>query len=229
MLLGCLSCQPAQQSTNGEVSEWIVLFDGTHTDALRGYGLDVFPTSIWQVQDGALVANPDTANVDLVSKEVFDNFELELEWAVDSASNSGIFFHVQERNRMESGNGNSPNWMEDFEIQILEDVHFYDKKPERSAGSLYDLIEPTNKSLQPIGEFNKAKIIHLDGHVEHWLNGEKVLDFDMDSPELQALLSNSKFKENPQFHAEREGHLMFQHHGERVYFRNIRVRRLTSQ
>ena len=207
-------------------NDWIVIFDGTSTNALRGYGMEEFPEGIWYVENGALIANPDTTNRDLITKERFKDFELEYEWAVDTAANSGVFFHMQEDLTMESGNGNSPNWLDNYEIQILDDENFYDTLAVRSAGSLYDLIKPVDKELKPIGDYNKAKLIHNNGHVEHWLNGKKVIDFTMDSPEMKELLGQSKFKENPEFHSDKEGHIMFQHHGQRVYFKNIRVRRL---
>ncbi|MBC6994670.1 DUF1080 domain-containing protein [Lewinella lacunae] len=206
--------------------EWIVLFGGDSTSALRGYGMEDFPQGIWYVEDGVLIANPDTTNRDLITKDRYQNFELEFEWAVDTAANSGVFFHMQEDLSMEAGNGNSPNWMDNYELQILDDQHFYDTLAVRSAGALYDLIAPKNKQLKPIGEFNEARLIHNDGHVEHWLNGNKVIDFEMNSPEMKEILSESKFKENPDFHSDKEGHIMFQHHGQRVYFRNIRVKKL---
>lgn len=215
-------------SSNEKLADdaWITLFDGSSTDALRGYGLEQFPDGVWYVQDEKLIANPDTANRDLITKERFGDFELEYEWAVDTAANSGVFFHIQEDQLMESGNGNSPNWLDNFELQILDDLNFYDTAAVRSAGSLYDLIRPTNKKLKPIGEFNQARLLHQAGKVEHWLNGNKVVAFEINNPEMKALLAGSKFKENPAFHSSKEGHLMFQHHGQRVYFKNIRVRRL---
>ena len=206
--------------------KWISLFDGKSTEALRGYKMDTFPEGVWTVKNGALVTVPKTKNVDLVSKERFKDFELEYEWAVDTAANSGVFFHVQEKQAMESGNGNSPNWLENFEIQILDDKYFNDTAAVRSAGSLYDLMTPKNKSLKPIGQFNQARLIHQAGHVEHWLNGKKILEFEIGSPEMKAILAKSKFKNNPNYHTDTEGHLMFQHHGQRAYYRNIRVRRL---
>lgn len=220
MICAFNSCNNKTQSDK----DWIVLFEGSATDALRGYGMENFPHGIWYVEQGALIANPDTTNRDLVTKERFRNFELEFEWAVDTAANSGVFFHMQEDLSMEAGNGNSPNWMDNYELQILDDQNFYDTLAIRSAGSLYDLIAPKNKILKPIGEYNTARLIHDDGHVEHWLNGNKVIEFDMDSPEMKALLDKSKFKENPGFHSDKEGHIMFQHHGQRVYFKNIRVK-----
>ena len=205
---------------------WITLFDGESTNALRGYKMDKFPEGVWIVKNRALTAVPKTQNVDLITKERFRDFELEYEWAVDTAANSGVFFHIQEKKAMESGNGNSPNWLENFEIQILDDKYFNDTAAIRSAGSVYDLIKPKNKTLKPIGQFNQAKLIHKAGHVEHWLNGAKVVEFEIGSPEMKAILAKSKFKNNPNFHTDTEGHLMFQHHGQRAYYRNIRVRRL---
>ncbi len=200
------------------------MFDGTSTDSLRGYGIKEFPQGVWYVENGALITNPDTANRDLITKGRYGNFELQYEWAVDTAANSGVFFHVQEDLAMEAGNGNSPNWLDNIEIQVLDDKYFYDTAVVRSAGSLYDLIKPTNKVLNPIGQFNQAILIHNKGHVEHWLNGNKVLEFEIDSPELKALLAASKFKDNPGFHSDKEGHIMFQHHGQRVYYRNIKLK-----
>lgn len=203
---------------------WEVLFDGSSTDAFRGYGIEDFPKGVWNVENGILMTNPDTANRDLITKKRYRNFELEYEWAVDTAANSGVFFHMQEDLSMESNNGNSPNWLDNFEIQILDDKYFNDTVAIRSAGSLYDLITPKNKKLNPIGDFNHAILYHKSGHVEHWLNGIKVLEFEIGSPAMDSLLSVSKFKENPTFHSDKEGHIMFQHHGQKVYFRNIRIR-----
>jgi hypothetical protein len=224
VLFSCNSENSSEENLEIANKEWTVLFDGTNTDALRGYGIDDFPNGVWYVEDGALISNPDTTNRDLITKERFGNFELEYEWAVDTGANSVVFFHVQEDLAMESGNGNSPNWLDNFEIQVLDDINFPDTAKIRSAGSLYDLIVPKNKVLMPIGQFNKAKLIHKNGKVEHWLNGAKVLEFEIGSPELTELLAQSKFSENPGYHSDKEGHLMFQHHGQRVYYKNIRVR-----
>ncbi len=222
-----VACNPPKKEADLLAEkDWEVLFDGSSTDAFRGYGIKEFPQGVWIVENGILMTNPDTLNRDLITKKRYKDFELEYEWAVDTAANSGLFFHMQENLSMEAGNGNSPNWMDNFEIQILEDTYFYDTSAIRSAGSLYDLIIPKNKKLNPIGEFNKAVLSHKSGYVVHWLNGVKVLEFTIGSPAMDSLLAVSKFKENPNFHSDKEGHLMFQHHGQKVYFRNIRVREL---
>lgn len=232
LFMACNESQKSKKEANEKDAagksgkEWVVLFDGIATDAFRGYGIKDFPLGVWQVEDGVLMTNPDTANRDLITKERYRDFELEYEWAVDTAANSGVFFHMQEDLSMESNNGNSPNWLDNFEIQILDDKYFNDTAAIRSAGSLYDLITPVNKKLNTIGEFNKARLIHKDGLVEHWLNGVKVLEFEIDSPEMKKLLSESKFRDNPGYHSDKEGHIMFQHHGQKVYFKNIRIREL---
>ncbi len=220
------ACTSPSSNSGSEDKSWDILFDGTSIENLRGYAINDFPEGVWTIEDGVLIANPDTLNRDLVTKARYQNFELAYEWAVDTAANSGVFFHVQEDLAMEDGNGNSPNWLDNFEIQVLDDLHFYDTVAVRSAGSLYDLIVPTGKELKPISEFNIAKLKHDNGIVEHWLNGQKVLDFVIGSPELNELVANSKFSENPAFHSDKEGHIMFQHHGQRVYYKNIRIREL---
>ena len=226
LIIMAICCAGTLMAQIKKTSEWITLFDGKNTDALRGYKIDKFPEGVWIVQQGALVAVPKTQNVDLISKERFQNFELELEWAVDTAANSGIYFHIQEDKAMVSNHGNSPNWLDNFEIQVLDDKYFHDTVVIRSAGSLYDLMRPVNKTLMPIGQFNKARVIHNNGHVEHWLNGAKVLDFEIGSQAIQELIKRSKFKNHPHFHAYNEGHIMLQHHGQKVYYRNMRVKRL---
>ena len=115
-----LACNPSKKEANPLADQdWEVLFDGLSTDAFRGYGINEFPEGLWIVENGILMTNPDTANRDLITKKRYKDFELEYEWAVDTAANSGVFFHMQENLSMEAGNGNSPNWMDNFEIQIF--------------------------------------------------------------------------------------------------------------
>lgn len=207
-------------------TDWVVLFDGEDRGQLRGYKMKDFPSHAWEVKDGMLVTKTNVENVDIITKDTYKNFELVYDWKVSKAGNSGLFFHIKEISDMVSGDGNSPNWMNDFEIQILDDVNFYDKAPKRTAGALYDLIAPTNAKVNPYGVFNQARLVVNNNHVEHYLNGIKVVDFTIGSPELQTIINNSKFNENPIFGTSREGHIMFQHHGQKVWFKNMKVRKL---
>jgi len=219
--LFCLSqITYAQQS-----HKWHYLFDGKSINELRGYKMDTFPDA-WKVEDGALVAQTDVPNVDLVTKGTYTNFDLTLEWAMSKAGNSGIFYNVQENSAHESGNGNSPNWLDNFEFQLLDDIDFNDHEPRRSAGSLYDLITPVNKHLKPVGEYNTARLLVDHGHVEQWVNGEKVVEYELGSKEINDLISKSKYRTNPNFAKNTSGHIMFQHHGQKVWLKNIKIKEL---
>ena len=188
--------------------------------------MQTFPVQAWKVEDGALVTQTGVPNIDLVTKESFKNFELTFDWKVSQGGNSGIFFHMKESLAHESGNGNSPNWLDNFEFQLLDDIGFNDTAAIRSAGSLYDLIIPRNKQLKPVGEYNTAKLLVNGNHVEHWLNGNKVVEYEMNSPEMTTLLKESKFSNNPGYGKSPNGLIMFQHHGQKVWLKNIRVRPL---
>jgi hypothetical protein len=222
LLLFCLNKITYAQHTD----KWHSLFNGKSVSELRGYKMDAFPTEAWKVEDGALVAQTGVPNVDLVTKDTYTNFDLTLDWAVSKAGNSGVFYNVQENSSHESGNGNSPNWLDNFEMQILDDIDFNDHEPKRSAGSLYDLIAPQNKHLKPVGEFNTARLLVNHGHVEQWLNGEKVVEYELGSEKLNNLINNSKYKTNPNFAKATSGHIMFQHHGQKVWLKNIKIKRL---
>lgn len=220
LLLFCL-----HEVSHAQDHKWHYLFDGKSVNELRGYKMDTFPDA-WKVVDGAMVAQTDVPNVDLVSKDTYTNFDLTLEWAVSKAGNSGIFYNVQENSAHQSGNGNSPNWLDNFEFQLLDDIDFNDHEPRRSAGSLYDLITPVNKHLKPVGEYNTARLLVNHGHVEQWVNGEKVVQYELGSKELNDLISRSKYRNNPNFAKSTSGHIMFQHHGQKVWLRNIKIKRL---
>jgi hypothetical protein len=207
-------------------NKWTVLFDGKSIDQLRGYKMTTFPDQAWKVEDEALVAQTGVANVDFITKENYKDFELEFDWKTSVGGNSGVFYHVKEVSDHQSGNGNSPNWLNDFEMQLLDDIGFNDKAPIRSAGSLYDLIMPTNKQLKPVGEYNTSRLIVKGNHVEHWLNGNKILEYEAGSDAMNKLIKESKFKNNLIFGKSTDGFIMFQHHGQKVWFKNIKVRKL---
>jgi hypothetical protein len=222
MLLFCLANIACAQNDH----KWHWLFRGNSVNELRGYKMADFPFGAWKIEDGALVAQTGVPNVDFLTKETYTDFDLTLEWAVSKAGNSGIFYNVQENSNHESGNGNSPNWLDNFEFQLLDDIDFNDHAPIRSAGSLYDLIVPVNKHLKPVGEFNTARLLVNHGHVEQWINGEKVVEYELGSKEINELIAKSKYRDNPNFAKSTSGHIMFQHHGQKVWLKNIKIRRL---
>ncbi len=200
--------------------EWKILFDGKSTSAWRGFRRDTFPAKCWVVANGSLttVGGCDKSDqVDIVTREKYRNFELELEWKVAPGANSGIVYLISE--------DEDQTWKTGPELQILDDEKHPDgKKPTTSAGSLFDLIAPAGKVLKPVGEYNRVRLIVKDGHVEHWLNGKKVLEYDLSSEQLKNLIAQSKFKGFPRFALNSEGYVALQYHGDDVWFRTIRIR-----
>ena len=207
--------------TAGSAQEWAVLFDGKQTDALRGYTQQGFPATSWMIDNGALKTVPGQA-VDLITRERYENFELEYEWKVAPGGNSGVMYRVKETD--------GPPFETGPEMQVLDDAKHPDgKTPQTTAGALYGLIAPSPaKTLKPVGEFNQAKILVQDGRVEHWLNGARIVEYQWGSPEIEQLIARSKFKDMPGFMKESSGHIAFQHHGEEAWFRNLRIRRLPA-
>jgi hypothetical protein len=198
----------------------IVLFNGKNTDHWRGYKQDGFP-SCWSVENGTLRTIPGKGElkVDLVTKEKYGDFDLELEWKVTPGANSGVIYRVSE--------DFDRSYQSGPEYQVLDDEKNHDgKNPKTSAGALYALIAPTNKVLKPVGEWNKARIIVKNGHVEHWLNGKKVVEYQWGSDAVNKLIAESKFAQWPNFMKEDTGHIALQHHGGDASFRNIRIKKL---
>jgi hypothetical protein len=203
---------------------WVVLFDGSSTEHWRGFLQSEFPSEGWRVEQDALRPIEEGQVIDLITREQYRNFELELEWRVDPKGNSGIFFHVSEE---------FPEvWYSGPEVQVLDDVEHPDGlDPKTSAGSIYDLVAPTNKVLRPVGEYNKARFLMVNDHLQHWLNGVKILDVDLRGDDFRKHVAASKFSEMPGFAVQPRGHISLQHASVSplrapVWFRNVRIREL---
>tara|TARA_B100000378_G_scaffold239041_1_gene206727 strand:+ start:40 stop:699 length:660 start_codon:yes stop_codon:yes gene_type:complete len=202
-------------SSNG--NEWTILFDGQKVNGLRGYKQQGFPDS-WEIVDGTMKTIPGHG-VDLISEDVYKNFELELEWKVPEGGNSGIFYFATEEGDY--------IWQSAPEMQVLDDKKHSDGKNKlTSAGALYAMIAPPKSVVNPVSEFNKVRIKVKDNHVEHWLNGTKVVEYEYQSDDMWALVAKSKFKTMPLFAKASAGHIGLQHHGEEVWYRNVRIRKL---
>ncbi len=205
--------------------KWQVLFNGKSTEAWRGFRRDSFPSKCWNEERGELktIKDCDKADrIDIITKDTYQDFELELEWRISPGSNSGIIYLVSE-NEDES-------WKSGPEMQVLDDDKHPDgKNPKTSAGALYGLIAPTNKTLKPVGDYNKVRLVVRNGHVQHWLNGKKVVEYDLGSNMLKEFIAQSKFKDYPHFAQNRQGHIALQYHGDEVWYRNIRIRALPAR
>ena len=186
------------------------------TPQWRGYQKTELPAG-WQVIDGALTRVARAG--DIVSTEQFGDFELELEWMVKAAGNSGIFYRAQENTELIYHN--AP------EYQVLDDAGHPDgKSPLTAAGSNYALHAAPRGVVRPAGEWNQARILVQGNHVEHWLNGRKVVEYELQSSEWKALVAGSKFKAWPRYGQAARGHIGLQDHGDWVAYRNIRIRSL---
>jgi len=198
-------------------NDWTVLFDGERVTGLRGYKEVGLPNS-WEIVDGTLKTIPGYG-VDLISVDIYNNFELELEWKVPEGGNSGIFYFATEEGDY--------IWQSAPEMQVLDDKKHSDgKNTLTSAGALYAMIAPIKSAVNPVGEFNQVRIKVKDNHVEHWLNGTKVVEYEYQSDAMWDLVAKSKFNTMPLFAKASEGHIGIQgDHGE-IWYRNIRIRKL---
>ena len=228
MMTGCKSaesCSACENTSADDAGKWEVLFDGTSTDAFRGWKKEGFPEKGWEIKDGALHKIPKAGGGDILTKKKYDSFELTWEWKVAEGANSGVMYHVAE------GDGLGATYFTGPEYQILEDGHHHDgKNPKTSTAALYALIAPNDqKKLMPVGEWNSSRILVEGNHVEHWLNGKKVVEYELGSDELNKLIANSKFKQWPRFAKEKTGYIAFQDHGDEVWYRNIKIREIEEK
>jgi hypothetical protein len=215
---------------------WILLFDGQSMDEWTGLGRDQIPEGHWVVEDGTIrkIQSGDVPAAadgqpleggDIMTKDTFRDFEFAFEWRISEGGNSGIKYNVSE----ELSTQHEPVYAAlGFEYQILDDDEHPDSEdPTHRAGGLYDMIPPNdNKQLKPVGEWNQARIVLNGSHGEHWLNGEKVLEFDMDTARFDSLLAASKYADIEGFADRRAGRIVLQDHTDDAWFRNLKVRRL---
>jgi hypothetical protein len=210
-----------QQTSDDPADGWRPLFDGRTTAGWHAFGGGA-PGAGWQVVDGALTRAAQAG--DILTDEEFGSFELELEWKIQPGGNSGVFFHVVEDSALQYV------WQTGPEMQVLDNAgHADGRQPNTSAGSNFALYAPARDVTRPAGEWNAARLIVRGDHVEHWLNGEKLLEYQLGTAEWQRLVAGSKFAEMPRYGRARRGHIALQDHGDPVAFRNIRIRVLPAE
>ena len=230
------AARPNELTAAERATGWRLLFDGRTLSGWRGLGYDSVPTAHWKVADGAIekIASGNVPKLadgqpahggDLMTVDSFGDFELAFEWKVAPGANSGVKYNVSEQLSMSQ----APNHAAlGFEYQILDDDRHEDGKlPSHRAGALYDLIAPNaRKHVHPVGEWNRSRIVFRGRHGEHWLNGEKIVEFDLGTPRMDSLIAASKYRSIPGFADRREGggHIVLQDHGDEAYFRSIKVR-----
>ena len=212
-----------------EKDGWKMLWDGATTAGWQGAKLESFPESGWKIENGILTVLPSGGEEsrgggDIVTTELYGDFELKLEFRITEGANSGIKYYVD--TDLNKGEGSAIG----LEYQILDDDVHPDAKLGRMEGirtmsSLYDLIRADpEKPIYPVGEWNTATIISRERHVEHWLNGFKVLEYERGSPEFRRLVAESKYAIWPNFGELARGRILLQDHGNEVSFKNIKIR-----
>jgi hypothetical protein len=200
------------------VSGWRLLFDGSSLSGWRSLA-GTEPGAGWKVMDGAIVRTAKSG--DLLTAGEFGDFELSIDWKVEEATNSGILYRV--------ALGENQTYFTGPEYQLLDNIKGGDRfDPKHRAGALYDLVAPPRDLTLPVGSWNHTRIVVRGWHIEHWLNGEKIVDVDLASPEGVALKMRSKFNAMPHFASFARGHIALQDHDGMVAFRNIKIRDLSE-
>jgi len=193
---------------------WRLLFDGKTTAGWRNYGKKTISDG-WVVQDGAL--SRVGAGGDIITTDEFRNFELSIDWKIEPCGNSGIFYRVAE--------DSDEIYWNAVEMQVLDDAKHPDgQSPLTSAGAAYDLYPAPPGHVHPGGEWNTARLVVNGNHVEHWLNGFKLLEYELGSRDWDSKVVGSKFKPHSRFGKNASGHIGLQDHGNIVAYRNIKIR-----
>lgn len=215
-MASCHTAPPTGAPSPG-AGPWRTLFDGTSLDAWRGYKGAPVPSG-WHIEDKTLAKNVPVA--DIVTKDTFGDFELELQWRIGEGGNSGIFYRGTEEY-------NHIYWSAP-EYQLLDDIKAEDNKTRFTcAGAAYGIYPSPEGHLKPVGEWNSTRIVVRGSHVEHWLNGFKLLEYEFGSPDWLARVKASKFNAWPNYGLAKSGHIGLQgDHTGSLAFRNIRIREL---
>ncbi|MEZ0610517.1 DUF1080 domain-containing protein [Fibrella sp. WM1] len=213
---------------------WKLLFDGKTTKGWRGAYKETFPQRGWTVSDGTLSiqktdGSESTNFGDIVTTDEYSQFDLRFDFKLSEGANSGLKYFVAEQSPKPAGSAFG------LEYQVLDDERHPDAKMgrdgNRTVGSLYDLITAKDKKVNPIGQWNNGRVLVRGNHVEHWLNGSKVVEYERGSDAFRELVAKSKYaapqyNSNGRFGEAPKGHILLQDHGDHVEFRNIKIKSL---
>ena len=209
LLAGC--------ATAADPGPWRPLFDGSDTSAWREFGGKDFPKAGWEVKDGCLHLLRVAEGPQLVTRETFDNYEFEWEWRITARGNNGVKYLVDE------ARPNTPG----PEYQMVDDSTTRD--PKTQTASFYEVLAPqVTTPVRPPGEWNESRISVRGNHVEHWLNGVKVLAYELGSPEVKVGVAKSKFRDVPGFNQKIRGRILLTNHHSETWFRKLRIRELPA-
>lgn len=199
-------------------SGYVSLFNGQNLDGWKGWKRDTIPGA-WRAVEGEMRVVPGDDDGDLCTVRQFGDFDLRVEFKNSKNTNSGIIYRAQE---------DYPEaWKTGPEYQVFDDFSAYGNKPSKtSSGSIFDVYAPSAGVCRPPGQWNEARIVAKGNHIEHWLNGVKVIDIEIGSAEFQEKLGRSKFARTAGFATKARGYLVLQDHGHEVAFRRLRLKEL---
>jgi hypothetical protein len=215
---------------------WQLLFDGHTLKGWHALGFATMPAGLWTVESGAIkhlvktkgALQPDgqpLVGFDLISDSSYQNFELSWSWKISRAGNSGLKYNVSEEL---STSMSPPHAAKGWEYQMIDDAKNEDNKlATHRSGALYDMFAPNaKKRVKPAGQWNRSRLVFRGNHGEHWLNGVKVVDYELWTPDWERRVRESKFKDYPKYGRASRGHIGLQDHGDQAAFRNIKIREL---
>jgi hypothetical protein len=217
------SAVPAARAADNQLSRkekkdgWTLLFDGASTKGWRSFKKQSFPENGWSVKEGILELAANSKAGDIITDKTFWNFDLKWDWKIPAAANNGLKYFITEERSQAVGH----------EYQMIDDKGGHDSGPKHSTASFYDVLPPDpNKPLKEPGQWNHSRILVQGNHVEHWLNGKKVLEYELGSPEVLEAVQHSKFKSVPGFGTHIRGHILLTYHTDAVSYKNIKIREL---
>lgn len=197
---------------------WKLLFDGKSTTGWRGFKKSSFPEKGWVVKEGELQLEAGSKAGDIVTEDTFSDFDLSWEWKIPRGANNGIKYFILEERGSAIGH----------EYQMIDDKEGHDTGAKHSTASFYDVLAPAEeKPLKDPGQWNHSRVLVQGNHVEHWLNGRKVLEYELGSEEVLKAVQASKFKSVAGFGEKQKGRILLTYHNDPVSYRNIKIRPLS--
>lgn len=210
-------------SSDEEGEGWEMLFAGDNFEKWKGFQSDSVPGK-WVIDQNAIHFDPDEegSGGNIVTRDTYGNFELSFEWKISECGNSGVIYLASEDAQYKQP------WNTGPEYQILDNSCHPDADvgAHRQSAANYDVHAPSEDLTKPVGEWNQARIVVDSSHVEHWLNGTAVVEYELGSEEWKQAIGESKWTEYPDYGTVREGHIALQDHGDPVWFRKIKIREL---
>lgn len=213
------AAQPNTLTADEQAGGWTLLFDGQTANGWHSFKKTTFPAKGWVIEDGCLKHLDKGGGGDLISDGEFEEFDLTWEWKIAPGANSGLKYFVTDKRASALGH----------EYQMYDDGGSPGKGGLQATASFYEVVPvPAGMKVNPPGQWNHSRVLVRGQHVEHWLNGAKVVAYELGSDALKAAVARSKFKDVTGFGTRVKGHLLLQDHGGEVCFRSLKIRNLSA-